>query len=498
MRIISTSLSNIRGFIGNASLGFSEKINIIVGPNNSGKSTILNSILSLQKRTLSELDLTIFETSGSIQHHFDGRLPQLGYNSGTITANIHRGSGFNWSVSSTNGQNSFTLLPDAEPGNAIYPYSSKRKVGDFSEDIRVSHSNSVTGNLQHLYAKIDRLNNPDFPAHNEYKSACINILGFHISTINSANGKKAVYILTNFDYIPIESMGEGVSNLLGLIVDLCVAKDKIFIIEELENDIHPKALKALLELIELKSENNQFFISTHSNIVTKHLGSIDSAKVFRVSMHFDSDTRLPVSEVREVNNTPSARMRVLEELGYEPFDFGHWKAWLILEESSAEELIRDFLIPKFIPKLKDKLRTYSARAVGEIKSKFRDFNNLFVFVHLEEIYKNKAWVIADAGDQEEKIISELREMYSKRGWNNDNFLQFSEHNFENYYPDSFREQVDEILKIEDKNLRRDRKSELLRNLKQWISDNPELAKEEFAISAKDVIDILKTISKQIN
>lgn len=89
---------------------------------------------------------------------------------------------------------------------------------------------------------------------------------------------------------------------------------------------------------------------------------------------------------------------MLEELGYEAFDFGQWKAWLILEESSAEVIIREFLIPTFVHKLINKLKTYSARSLSEIELKFKDFNNLFVFVHLEQIYKNKAWVIVDAGE----------------------------------------------------------------------------------------------------
>ena len=41
-------------------------------------------------------------------------------------------------------------------------------------------------------------------------------------------------------------MGEGVANIVGLLVDLCLAENKLFLIEEPENDIHPKALKGLL------------------------------------------------------------------------------------------------------------------------------------------------------------------------------------------------------------------------------------------------------------
>ena len=40
----------------------------------------------------------------------------------------------------------------------------------------------------------------------------------------------------------------------------------------------------------------------------------------------------------------------------------------------------------------------------KLKPKFNDFNRLFVFIHLEPTYKNKVWVLIDAGDDEKEII----------------------------------------------------------------------------------------------
>lgn len=91
-------------------------------------------------------------------------------------------------------------------------------------------------------------------------------------------------------------------------------------------------------------------------------------------------------------------------MGYDFFDFDLWSAWLILEESSAERIIREYLIPWFVPELKGRLRTYSANSLSEVETKFRDFNNLFVFLHLQPTYKNLAWVVVDGGEEEAKII----------------------------------------------------------------------------------------------
>src|SRR5262249_19596834 len=148
------------------------------------------------------------------------------------------------------------------------------------------------------------------------------------------------------DFIYVEDMGEGVSSLLGLIASLCMADGNLLLIEEPENDIHPEGLKALLRSIVEKSANNQFIVSTHSNIVTKHLGAAPGGKVFKVELNYQPG-QVPTSTIEEIPGTPEARIDVLRELGYELYDFDLWNGWLILEEASAERIIRDYLIPWF-------------------------------------------------------------------------------------------------------------------------------------------------------
>lgn len=344
-----------------------------------------------------------------------------------------------------------------------------------------------------LYPKIDRISNPQFqPAYDEYIQACDEILGFRITCTASPDGKKGAYIVKNLDHITLDAMGEGVANLLGLIVDLCIAENKLFLIEEPENDIHPKALKKLLGLISKKSAQNQFIITTHSNIVTKYLGAQDSSKIINVKMTFRD--KLPTSSVEYID-TPEKRRTALEDLGYDLFDFDLWDSWLILEESSAERLIRDVFIPAFTPDLKSKLRTFSAHSISEVESKFIDFNNLFVFLHLQPHYKNKAWVVVDGGEQEERIIEEMRSVYSQSGWNKDQFLQFSEHDFEKYYPEPFQGQVKEILSLTVKGEKRERKKQLLKKVLTWCKEDNSRAKGALEESASEVIELLKNIEK---
>ena len=290
-------------------------------------------------------------------------------------------------------------------------------------------------------------------------------------------------------------MGEGVMNILGLLADLCVADGKLFLLEEPENDIHPRALKSLMKFICERAESNQLIVTTHSNIVAKCLGARSDTKLFHTTITYPN--RVPTSEIKEVGNSSEARLAVLEGLGYEPSDVDLWDAWLFLEESSAEKIVREYLIPWFAPELAGKLRTFSARALSEVETKFEDFNNLFVFLHLSPAYKNRVWVILDGGEDEAKVVKKLQAAYLPNDWKADQFSQFGQHDFERYYPASFAGEVEAVLTTVDKQQKRMKKRELLQKVEDWIRKDADAAKAEFAKSAAEVIDKLRMIEKTI-
>ena len=74
---------------------------------------------------------------------------------------------------------------------------------------------------------------------------------------------------------------------------------------------------------------------------------------------------VPRSHIREVDATPAARIEVLRRLGYELSDFELWDGWLILEESSAEVIVR-YLIPWFVPRLA-RIRTVAAGGTSKVE-----------------------------------------------------------------------------------------------------------------------------------
>ncbi|WP_442792267.1 AAA family ATPase [Amycolatopsis sp. NBC_01307] len=182
-------------------------------------------------------------------------------------------------------------IPAGEPNNFLYTYFSKRKVTRFSHVVDSNRARRVSGDLSNLVAKVDRLANPGYTRSQTYFDLCDAVLGFRVTAYQSEEGKQAGLQIGDYDTISLDAMGEGVSSLLGLIVNLCMAEGKVFLIEEPENDIHPEGLKKLLKVIVEKSETNQFIISTHSNVVVKHLGAAPNSQSCQFDLTITSRTR---------------------------------------------------------------------------------------------------------------------------------------------------------------------------------------------------------------
>ncbi|HKB59210.1 MAG TPA: AAA family ATPase [Gallionellaceae bacterium] len=403
------------------------------------------------------------------------------------------GVGLAFTGFSQHGQSSHALkqLSNMEPDHFVVPYLSKRKAATYQEDVRSDNALRVQSDLSFLAAKLSRLSNPEFPGHEQYRNTCKQILGFVVSTVPSANGQRPGIYLPDRKPLFIDQMGEGVPNIVGLLADLALSRNKIFLIEEPENDLHPKALKALLDLIIESSKHNQFVISTHSNIVVRHLASADNSKLHSVTNK--QVAMPPEAAIAEVEPTVEARLQLLRDLGYSFSDFDLWDGWLLLEESSAERIIRDYLIPWFAPKL-TRIRTLAAGGIDEVEPTFNDFHRLVRFTHLEEAYRNSTWVRVDGDEPGTKTINALKEKYST--WQPDRFACFGNSQFEHYYPAIFSVKVDDALSKIDKRERREAKRQLLNEVRAWLDEDEARGKTALEQSAAEVIADLKQIESQ--
>lgn len=499
MRIQSVQIKGFRAFVETPVIPLAA-INVLIGANNAGKSSVIRALHLLQDGAGPSIpDVRNGVDSARIAIALEGIRNVIGFGrnanagSGTYILELGATGAVNRVFNDSAGAaHAVSGLPAVEPNHFIVPFLSKRKTASYNEDVRSQYALAVHGNMQYLAAKLSRISNSSFPRSERYRNTCRDILGFEVTAVPSDGGQRPGIYLPNLQALPIDQMGEGVPNIVALLADLAVSEGKLFLMEEPENDLHPEALKALLELVVESSERNQFVVSTHSNIVLRHLGAAASSKIFEVSSV--KGELPPVATIREIESTPTARLAVLRSLGYSFSDFELWDGWLILEESSAERIIRDYLIPWFVPRL-TRVRTIAAGGTGAVEPLFEDFNRLVVFSHLENAYRDRAWVRVDGDDSGNQVVERLRLKFPT--WKENRFACFSKRSFESFYPKEFSVRIEDVGAVADRNARRAAKLELLNEVRVWLDADSDRGRAALEDSAAEIVSDLRSIEAQM-
>lgn len=516
MHIESLKITDIRSYAGTHEVNFSKNINLLVGKNNSGKSTILKCLQLLQ-RDGSDLDYILnfnrLKTEGNISIQFgdpDNRInrlfspqapdrsilfPRLSIRikNKTHEINIQQAHKPTTTAHTPRELNS-SQFPREEPDNLLIPFLSKRKVNRIEHKLDYESTAKISEDLRNLTAQVNKLRTADEATSQNFINYSKSILGFAAGISATRDGGEVSLYVDSVNYIPLSSMGEGTANILGLITKLCLYEGKVFLIEELENDLHPEALKALLDLIVEKSEKNQFIISTHSNIVLRHLGAQPKCKT--MSLEMDIIDKIPTTKITDLSSDPQTKIDLLQKLGYDCVDFGLWKGYLILEESSAEAIINQILIPHFAPKLIGKIKTIASQGVDDIEPRAIDFHRLFVFTHTAEIYSKSAWIRADGDDAGKKALDSLRLKFKNA--EQDKIKNYTRPQFELYYPIQFQDAATKALSIKNKKDRKSAKEILCKEVLEWAAENPMPAKDAFLLSAEEIVCDLKEIEKKLS
>ncbi|MDB5575874.1 MAG: hypothetical protein JWR80_1050 [Bradyrhizobium sp.] len=500
MKIKALRLVGIRAFEDTGVVQLSETCNIFVGENNAGKSTILKCALSFQGFTFGAEDIRPHVTSSYYAIVISGQ-----YMSADVPFAQHRsgsdrfvykpllGPHPSFPEYSMSNLDQFGAVPATRPRNFIVPFLAKRKAVTFEQNVSLGSQIAVTGTFSNLYSRIDLLATVGHPNHDDFQRAIREIVGVPITTRAAPHGKEAGFYFDASAFVSLERMGDGVSEMVALIVELCLEKGKVFVLEEPETNLHPRGLRALLSLVRASMKNNQFLIATHSNVVIRDLAFDEQTKIFRIAKSGAGVT--DPSEVAEVARDPVSHASLLRELGYEFADMGLHEAWVFLEESSAEYAIQDFLIPTFVPELAGRIRTFAAGGVTNLEPTLSDFQRLTTFLHLQPVYRGKLWIRADGDVPGREVISKIREKFSYL--TEDECKWFEEEAFERYYPQRFAEKVGEALAVPDKQRRRAAKTKLLLEVVEWSNNNKADAATEWASSASEIIDFLRLVSNAL-
>ena len=263
----------------------------------------------------------------------------------------------------------------------------------------------------------------------------------------------------------IHEMGAGVQQLVLLIHLFCRRSNNVFLIEEPENDLHPAAQRELSELMResAKRRNNQFVVSTHSNVVLRTLTADVGSKVFEVTRVAGA---IPTSRVEELTD-PAKRIASLSELGYRFEDLGLPGVFLILEEASMQ-VVMEGLVNKFFPNLVGRIRFVSSMGAGNVLKRVSALHELFLYAHLSPAYTSRSWVLVDGDPAGQECIEKLRAKFAQ---SSGQFVCLKRANLEAYYPPQYAEEVAVIGRMNDHNKSGPAKRKLADRVLEGNDDN---------------------------
>jgi len=470
-------------------------VTILIGKNNTGKSAFLRSIFLVQEGAPWDVsDLRIRSTSGSVDCSFDQSAPTKllqpfsdGIPPAESILNCHFGPG-GVGANLLAGEQSYGvgLFTNVRPEHYVVPVLARRRAERYDDLVSAQDGKLVQVSDRGLTSRILALTSADQPEAKAYRELLTHLFGFSIATFLVDNGQQPGIAVSSSEGLLLEKMGDGVSGALRIVTELADSVGKLFLIEELENDLHPDALRALLEFIVESIPANQFIVSTHSDFVLRHLGSVEGAMVYETST--TTTDLIPTTAIEPVESRES-RLRVLADLGYDPeLPAG----WLLFEESTAERVCHQVLIPHFAPGLA-RAQTVSGRGAPKVAALFEDLYRVVLFARLSERYRRKAWVLVDNDPAGTQVVEKLRNSF--KDWPADNFGQFDKASFEEYYPSRFDEDRARLSPDLDWRRAQEIKGKMAEDLCQWAKSDPQEALPELEQSAAGAISQLRRVEK---
>lgn len=317
----SLKISGYRGF-DSFELKNLGRVNLLVGTNNSGKTSILESIELLKSTSNLKIFSSILRRRGEWNASSDDGGYKFGYllygrnPEGKIVVEAsHENSlrSLNWNrkveISIADISNGLFPIEDIEIigdrggylvnvqwSNASQP----RKFGvtyegdirdprihfrprpDIQESVQFVHTNGMTAReIKLLYDEVVLTENE------KHVIGALNIIEPTIERIASvgearippaSSGSAGIFLkLSDFDQrIPIGSMGDGMWRLLGLALVLAAASDGVVLIDEIDTGMHYSVMQKMWEMVSERSAalNVQVFATTHSRDCYESLAGI--------------------------------------------------------------------------------------------------------------------------------------------------------------------------------------------------------------------------------
>lgn len=350
-RLKSLKIKNYK-HIGDSYIGFDklENLNILVGQNNIGKSTLLQSIEMLisgnensrEISTDTKLEFGFCPTTNEIKNAFDEYTSggQIGINHFIFGQKyINNYMSFEFQPIKTIGTAQITL--SNIPGISLNQLTFNKKVDNFehlaenylNNYIRrlkliklsadrnlvpeVQNSNRIvsedgTGATNLLRQYLNVANLPNEVVENDILNALNQIMKpenyferimcQEIETTDDSNSKWEILLVNENGKISISNSGSGLRTILLVLIKLFletreysryssepILNSTVFIFEELENNLHPEIQRNLFEFLYqwVQKYNSQIFLTTHSTVPINMFSGRDNVTLTHIKKEDD-------------------------------------------------------------------------------------------------------------------------------------------------------------------------------------------------------------------
>ena len=237
---------------------------------------------------------------------------------------------------------------------------------------------------------IDHLAEFQSPAHNEQqKKRTFEAINEFVRTVTQSNDATIEipfdrrHILVHMDgrVLPISALGTGIQEVIMIAAFCTMQQDKAICIEEPEIHLHPLLQRRLMTHL-LEHTSNQYFIATHSAAL------VDAcpASVFQVSLE-DSETRIALV------TTSIQRFEICRQLGYRASDILQVNA-VIWVEGPTDRIYINHWLQALDSELREgvdySIMFYGGRLLSHVTAADEDLEQ---FVSLLRLNRNTAIVI---------------------------------------------------------------------------------------------------------
>jgi len=156
------------------------------------------------------------------------------------------------------------------------------------------------------------------------------LLGKRVDAVELRDAKQ-VSLHMNDLLLDLSDLGAGVTELVILLFRLCLAEDtpRVLLLEELEAHLHPSAVIRFLKILEEEFPRTQMFLASHSTALVD--AAEDDWRIFRVGQEETGATRV---EAVFPQGEATARLDLLRDLGVRPSQLFFPNCLLLVEGPS--------------------------------------------------------------------------------------------------------------------------------------------------------------------